>query len=125
MVTALVTDLIMPIIGMAVPGGEWRTISFQIGTGKFLVGDFIGAVVDFVIIAVVVFIIGKALVKPVAYAGHQDLRRVPGGHRREREEVQVLLLGGVEPVSSFSFLLSRKTNRPVVIERVREDCLGF
>lgn len=63
-VTALVTDLIMPIIGMAVPGGEWRTISFQIGSGKFLVGDFIGAVVDFVIIAFVVFVIGKALVKP-------------------------------------------------------------
>ena len=63
-VTALVTDLIMPLIGMAVPSGEWRQITFQIGTGKFLIGDFIGAIVDFVIIAFVVFVIGKALVKP-------------------------------------------------------------
>ena len=63
-VTALVADLIMPIIGMAVPSGDWRQITVQAGTAKFLVGDFIGTVVDFVIIAFVVFIIGKALVKP-------------------------------------------------------------
>jgi len=63
-VTALVADMIMPIIGMAVPGGEWRTIAFQVGSAKFLVGDFMGAVLDFVIIAIVVFMIGKALVKP-------------------------------------------------------------
>jgi large conductance mechanosensitive channel len=63
-VTALVTDMIMPLIGMAVPSGEWRQIAFQIGTAKFLIGDFIGSIVDFVIIALVVFLIGKALVKP-------------------------------------------------------------
>jgi large conductance mechanosensitive channel len=63
-VTALVTDMIMPLIGMAVPSGEWRQISFQMGSGKFLVGDFLGSVVDFVIIALVVFMIGKALLKP-------------------------------------------------------------
>ena len=63
-VTALVTDLIMPLIGMAVPSGDWRQMTFQLGTAKFLIGDFIGAVVDFVIIAFVIFIIGKALVKP-------------------------------------------------------------
>ena len=63
-VTALVADLIMPIIGMAVPGGDWRQIAIQAGSAKFLVGDFAGACLDFLIIAVVVFMIGKALVKP-------------------------------------------------------------
>lgn len=63
-VTALVTDLIMPIIGMAVPGGDWRAITVQAGGAKFLVGDFLGTVVDFILIALVVFFIGKALLKP-------------------------------------------------------------
>ncbi|MCU1309478.1 MAG: large conductance mechanosensitive channel protein [Candidatus Angelobacter sp.] len=63
-VSALVADMIMPLIGMAVPSGEWRQIAFQIGNAKFLVGDFIGSVLDFVIIAFVVFLIGKAFLKP-------------------------------------------------------------
>ncbi|MCU1306489.1 MAG: large-conductance mechanosensitive channel [Acidobacteriaceae bacterium] len=63
-VSALVADMIMPLIGMAVPGGEWRQIAFQIGSAKFLVGDFMGSIVDFVIIAFVVFLIGKAFLKP-------------------------------------------------------------
>jgi large conductance mechanosensitive channel len=63
-VSALVADMIMPLIGMAVPSGEWRQIAFQIGNAKFLVGDFMGSVLDFVIIAFVVFLIGKAFLKP-------------------------------------------------------------
>jgi large conductance mechanosensitive channel len=63
-VTALVSDMIMPLIGMAVPSGEWRQIAFQLGGAKFLVGDFMGSVLDFVIIAFVVFLIGKAFLKP-------------------------------------------------------------
>ena len=34
------------------------------GSAKFLVGDFAGAVLDFILIALVVFFIGKALLKP-------------------------------------------------------------
>ena len=63
-VSALVTDLIMPIIGMAIPSGDWRQIAVQAGSAKFLVGDFAGAVLDFILIALVVFFIGKALLKP-------------------------------------------------------------
>ena len=63
-VTALVTDLIMPIIGMAIPSGDWRQIAVQAGSAKFLVGDFAGSVLDFILIALVVFLIGKAFLKP-------------------------------------------------------------
>src|SRR5437868_6156547 len=63
-VTALVNDLIMPIIGAAVPSGEYRQMTMQVGSVKFMVGDFLGNVVDFVIIAFIVFLIGKALIKP-------------------------------------------------------------
>ncbi|MGH7680389.1 MAG: large conductance mechanosensitive channel protein MscL [Candidatus Eiseniibacteriota bacterium] len=63
LVTALVTDLIMPIIGAVTPSGNWREAVCQIGPIKFGVGDFAGAFIDFVIIAAVIFLIVKNLLK--------------------------------------------------------------
>ncbi len=63
-VTALVSDFIMPFVGMITPGGEWRQITYELGGAKFLVGDFLGATVDFVIIVLVVFVATKTLLKP-------------------------------------------------------------
>lgn len=63
LVTAFVNDIVMPIIGVLVPGGDWRTAAFQVGPIKFLIGDFVGAVLDFLIIAIVVFLIVKWVMK--------------------------------------------------------------
>jgi large conductance mechanosensitive channel len=63
LVAAIVADLIMPIIGAATPGGNWRAAVWQVGNIKFGVGDFLGAVLDFLIVALVVFMITKALIK--------------------------------------------------------------
>jgi large conductance mechanosensitive channel len=63
MVTATVTDIIMPIIAVLIPGGDWRTQVVQAGPIKFLVGDFVGSLIDFIIIALVVFLVVKFLMK--------------------------------------------------------------
>ena len=63
LVSALVTDLLMPIIAVIVPGGEWRTTVFAVGPVKFMLGDFAGALIDFIIIALVVFMLSKQLAK--------------------------------------------------------------
>lgn len=63
LVTALVADLIMPIIGALTPTGDWRAAIVTIGNMKFAVGDFAGAFIDFVIIALVVFLLVKHFVK--------------------------------------------------------------
>lgn len=63
-VSALVNDLVMPLIGLIMPAVDWKQWFLQVGSQKFLVGDFVGAVVDFVIIAFVVFVLGKMLLKP-------------------------------------------------------------
>jgi large conductance mechanosensitive channel len=69
-VASVVGDILMPIIGLALGGGDWRSISIPLKTapdGKVLsaigVGNFLGAVVDFVIIAFFVFLITKALLR--------------------------------------------------------------
>jgi len=72
-VSSLAADIIMPFIGVLIPGGEWRNaklvLSRTVGPdGKELVnavnyGSFMGAIVDFVIIAFVVYMITKAFIK--------------------------------------------------------------
>ncbi|MGI0074997.1 MAG: MscL family protein [Nitrosotalea sp.] len=61
-VTALVQDLIMPIPSAFIEGGDWRTavVTIPVGSGmKFGIGDFIGVVIDFLIISIVIFVIAK------------------------------------------------------------------
>jgi large conductance mechanosensitive channel len=61
-VSALVQDIIMPIPGALIPGGDWRkaVLTVPIGAGmNFAVGDFVGVIVDFLIVAAVVFFIAK------------------------------------------------------------------
>ena len=61
-VSALVGDMIMPIPGALVLGGDWRAAVFTlpIGNGKnFLIGDFAGVVIDFLVVAAVIFFIAR------------------------------------------------------------------
>jgi large conductance mechanosensitive channel len=57
-VSSLVSDILMPVINPLIPGGDWKTIQF--GPGIKL-GSFLGTVVDFVIVAIAVFLLIKAL----------------------------------------------------------------
>jgi len=63
LVTSLVNDIIMPIVGVLIPGGAWRTATLDVGPIKFGVGDFVGQLINFVIIAFVVFMIAKMVMK--------------------------------------------------------------
>ena len=67
LVSALVTDIINPIVGLALPSGDLKTLQSSIvnsATGsisEFKYGDFIANIIDFVIIALIVFIMYKVL----------------------------------------------------------------
>ena len=69
-VTSVVGDLLMPVVGLFVGGGDWRSWTIPLKTapdGKVLTalgaGSFLGAVVDFVIIALFVFMVTKSLLR--------------------------------------------------------------
>lgn len=69
-VSALVGDIIMPIPGALIPGGDWRKaiVTIPVGNGmNFAIGDFAGVMIDFLIVAVVIFVIAK-------YAGKMGLK---------------------------------------------------
>ncbi len=54
-VTALVKDLITPIIAALVGKPDFSSIMFTVNGSKFLIGDFINAVVSFLLIAAAVY----------------------------------------------------------------------
>ena len=67
-VSSLVGDILMPVIGLMIPGGAWREQKWVLsvkpdGTpaNAITYGAFLGNLIDFVIIAFVVFMITKAL----------------------------------------------------------------
>jgi large conductance mechanosensitive channel len=61
-VSALVKDLITPLIAAIGGQPDFSGLSFTINSSKFLYGDFINAVISFVIIAAVVFFL---IIKPI------------------------------------------------------------
>lgn len=63
LVSALVSDILMPIITFFIPGGAWQEATFTLGPIVFQVGHFVGAVIDFLIIAFAVFWMMKAIEK--------------------------------------------------------------
>ncbi len=63
MVTAFVDGVLMPVVGAMIPGGAWKTYTLDVGPIKFLLGPFLGAIIDFVIVAALVFAIAKTVLK--------------------------------------------------------------
>ena len=86
-VSSLVADVLMPVIGLALPGGDWRAAKIVLGRstgadGKvtenaILYGTFFGNVLDFVIIAFVIFLIVRTLVKPAPVDAAEEMRKCP------------------------------------------------
>lgn len=60
LVQALVKDLLLPAIGLAIPGlSDLATYAVTVGKQSFSVGDFLVALITFILVAFVVFLIVK------------------------------------------------------------------
>jgi large conductance mechanosensitive channel len=68
LVKAFVEDFIMPIVVAIGPGGEWQKATWSVGSVKFGIGDFLAAVINFLIIGLVAWRISRIFIKPAAEA---------------------------------------------------------
>ena len=60
LVQSMVSDLIMPIIGLLLPGMDnLSTLKIPVGSQEFGVGGFLVALITFIIVAFVIFLIVK------------------------------------------------------------------
>ncbi len=63
LVQSLVNNIIMPVITFFIPGGEWQTAVLMVGPVVIGWGAFLAALINFIIIALVVFFIAKKVLK--------------------------------------------------------------
>ena len=63
LVKSFVDNIIMPVITFFIPGGEWKTATFSIGPIVIGWGPFLSDLIYFIIVAFVIFIIAKKVLK--------------------------------------------------------------
>jgi large conductance mechanosensitive channel len=89
-ISGIVDDVLMPVIGLALPGGEWRAAQLVLsGQNAIKYGDLAGRIVDFLLIAAVVFLLTKVFLdKPAAPAATkscpQCLEAIPAAAKKCR-----------------------------------------
>jgi large conductance mechanosensitive channel len=92
-VTSLVNDIIMPLVGIILGGIDFASLSIQVGSATVLYGKFIQAIVNFLIIAFVIFLVMRAMVK----LKKQEAAAPPPGPTAEEKlltEIRDLLAAG-------------------------------
>ena len=60
-ITSLVNDIIMPLVGIFLGGIDFTTLSIQVGEATVAYGLFIQAIINFLIIGFVLFLIIKTV----------------------------------------------------------------
>lgn len=63
LVKSLVDNIIMPLVTAFIPDGAWKTATFALGPVVIGWGAFLGEAINFVIIALVVFLVAKKIMK--------------------------------------------------------------
>ena len=121
-VNSMVDDLIMPIVS-GIIGTDFTELSFQFNGATIAYGNFIQAVINFLIIALVVFFTIRWAIRLTERMGMETEALegiVPDSEREKEEEPQpepepsdeVLLLTEIRD------LMKEETQRPVVRARV-------
>jgi len=59
LVKAIVDGLLMPVIGLVLPSGDWQ----QLVVGPFQIGVVLAALINFVVVAFIVFVFAKKVLK--------------------------------------------------------------
>lgn len=60
-VNSLVNDIIMPIIGVILGGVDFTTLAITVGDATITYGNFIQAIINFLLVALVLFLIIRSI----------------------------------------------------------------
>jgi large conductance mechanosensitive channel len=71
-VTAFTKDLLTPLIAAVVAKPDFSAIQFTINNSKFLVGDFVNAIVSFLIIAAAVYYLVVLPINALVARAHRE-----------------------------------------------------
>lgn len=84
-VTSFTNDILMPLIGIVLGGIDFTALAVQVGSATVAYGKFIQAVINFVIIAFVLFLVVKAMNKLM-----EEKKKAPEAPAAPPEDVVLL-----------------------------------
>lgn len=90
-VNSLVADIITPLIGMILGGINFSGISITVGSAQLMVGNFIQAVIMFILTALVIFVMMKGLNKLAAKKKATDDAEEAAAPAEPSDEVKLLM----------------------------------
>jgi large conductance mechanosensitive channel len=90
-VSSLVGDIIMPLVGILIGGIQFESLVFEVGDAKVAYGKFIQNVVDFVLVAFVIFLLVKAINHFRRKAEEEPKAAPPPRQEQLLEEIRDLL----------------------------------
>jgi large conductance mechanosensitive channel len=93
-VSSLVADIVMPAIGVIIGGFDFKTLAVQMGSAKVAYGNFLQNVVDFLIIAWVIFVAVKLINHFRKKQEDQPPAATPPRQEQLLEEIRDLLKAG-------------------------------
>lgn len=76
-VSSLVNDVLMPLIGILIGGVDFKNLTLTIGDAKITYGNFIQNVIDFLIIAACIFVIVKVINKIIKPLKKEEPKEAP------------------------------------------------
>jgi large conductance mechanosensitive channel len=85
-VSSLVADIIMPVVG-AIVGVNYESLYTEVGDAKIMYGRFIQHIVDFVLIALVIFF----MVRLINHFRRKEEAKAPPRQEQLLEEIRDLL----------------------------------
>jgi large conductance mechanosensitive channel len=86
-VTSLTDDIIMPLIGVILGGVDFSTLSIQVGEATVAYGRFIQAIINFLLIALVLFFMVRSINK---MQGLSKKEEAPAAPPEPSDEVKLL-----------------------------------
>lgn len=88
-VTSLVADIITPLIGLLMGGIDFSRMSYKLGDAIVSYGVFIQSIIDFIIVALAIFLVVKGLNKAQESAIKKE-EEAPKAPSEPSEEVKLL-----------------------------------
>ena len=76
-VGSLVNDIIMPLLGIKTGGLDFSHLAITVGEAQILYGSFISAIINFLLMALVLFLVIKALNKAKSLTAKPEEPKAP------------------------------------------------
>lgn len=90
-VSSLVADIITPVIGLLMGGVDFSGLSYTVGDAVLSYGVFVQSVIDFIIVALAIFMVVKGITKAQEKALKKEEEVKEEKPKEPSEEVKLLM----------------------------------